>query len=168
MNKLYFVIGASGAGKTTATTTLQNKRQDIQFCYPDKEQKVPSTEEMIEQYGSTDNWQKEKTIEWVKNIKEKYLKDKPVVLDTQTRCEFIEIACNKNTIKDYQVILFNCEDTIRNKRIHTRGQPHLANPKMDDWARFLREDIIKHNGIMIDTSTLTIEEMTTELEKVLV
>ena len=167
MKKLYFVIGASGAGKTTATRALEKKRTDIQFCFPDKEHKIPSVEEMIKEYGNTSNWQKAKTIEWVKNIKGKYLNEKPVVLDMQTRYEFIEIACKENNIDNYKVILFDCEDLIRNKRIHTRGQPYLVNPDMDNWARFLREDSKKRNVEIMDTSNIPIEEMGNVLEKVL-
>jgi len=167
MKKLYIIIGASGAGKTTAARALENKRSDIQFCYPDKEQYIPSEEEMLKEYGSSSNWQKAKTIEWVKSIKEKYLNEKAVLMDTQSRYEFIETACAENNIKDFQVILFDCEDLIRNQRIHTRGQPHLANPKMDDWARFLREDAKKHNCIIIDTTDMSVKDAGTSLEEVL-
>src|SRR3989338_1350584 len=164
MNKIYFIIGASGAGKTTTARELEKKRTDIQFCYPDKEQYIPSEEEIVKQYGSSINWQKAKTIEWVKSIKEKYLNEKAVLMDTQSRYEFIETACAENNINDFQVILFDCEDKIRNQRIHTRGQPHLANPKMDDWARFLREDAKKHNCFIINTSNMSVEETVISLE----
>jgi adenylate kinase family enzyme len=168
MNKLYFVIGASGAGKTTATNELENKRPDIKFCYPDKEERIPSMEEMIKEYGSTDNWQLQKTIAWVRDIKEKYLQDKSVILDTQTRYDFIKTACEENNIENFKVILFDCENSIRNNRIHTRGQSELINLKMDDWARYLREDAKKHNLPIIDTTNIDVTEMTRVLEKLIV
>ena len=164
MDKIYFIIGASCAGKTNTARELEKKRTDIQFFSPDKEQYIPSEEEMVKQYGSSSNWQKAKTIEWVKSIKEKYLNEKAVLMDTQSRYEFIETACAENYINDFQVILFDCENQARNQRIHTRGQPHLANPKMDDWARFLREDAKKHNWIIIDTSNMSVEETVISLE----
>ncbi len=167
MNKIYFIIGASGAGKTTSTRALEQKRPDMQFCYPDKGEVIPSEKEMEEKFGSSSNWQKIKTIEWVKNVKEKYLSDKSVLVDTQTRYDFIEIACKENSIENFQVILFDCEDSVRNQRIHSRGQSYLANTKMDDWARFLREDAKKHNCIIVDTSDIKKEDMADPLEKII-
>jgi len=146
MNKIYFLIGASGAGKTTAAKVLENKRTDIYFYYPDQEQEIPSMEEMVKQYGSTSTWQQIKTIERVKDVKE---------------------ACDKNGIENYQVILFDCQDSIRNQRLHVRGQPELINEKMDGWAKFLREDCQKHGCAIVDTSNLTVEVMTNSLEKAL-
>ena len=167
MNKIYFLIGASGAGKTTAAKVLENKRTDIYFYYPDQEQEIPSMEEMVKQYGSTSTWQQIKTIERVKDVKEKNLHTKPVLIDTQSRFDFIKEACDKNGIENYQVILFDCQDSIRNQRLHVRGQPELINEKMDGWAKFLREDCQKHGCAIVDTSNLTVEVMTNSLEKAL-
>lgn len=164
MHKLYFLIGASGVGKTTAASLLENKRKDIKFIYPDKERAVPSKEEMINLFGSVENWQKNQTSERVKRIKEEFLNNQSVLIDTQSRFEFIKNACEQNQISNFEVILFDCEDLTRNKRLDERGHPNLINQDMNNWARFLREDCSKNGCSIINTTNLTIDEMTNKLE----
>ena len=159
MHKLYFLIGASGAGKTTASSLLENRIKDIKFIYPDKEMTIPSKEEMIELFGSVENWQKDQTTKRVKRIKDEFLNNQSVLIDTQSRFEFIKSACEENHIDNFKIILFDCEDSVRNQRLQERGQPHLINQDMNNWAKFLREDCKKNNCTIIDTTNLTINEM---------
>lgn len=158
MNKLFFLIGASGAGKTTAAKALGEMINDFRFCYLDSIG-IPSNAEMIQEFGSGENWQKVKTIEWTKNIKANYLAEKPTVLDGQTRPEFIRIACQENGVDNYAVILFDCNDELRKNRLAQRGQPELATSRMMNWARFLREECRKYGYPIIDTSEVALEEM---------
>jgi hypothetical protein len=167
MNKLYFLIGASGVGKTTASSLLENKRKDVKFIYPDKEMIIPSKEEMIKLFGSVEKWQEHQTIKRVKRVKNEFLNNQPVLIDTQSRFEFIKSACVKNQIDNFQVILFDCKDSIRNNRINNRGQSHLINQDMNNWARFLREDCKKNGCSIIDTTHLTVSEMTNALENLI-
>jgi len=61
-HKLFFLIGASGAGKTTATKQLEKMNfPDLQFCYFDSIG-VPSAQEMVIEYGGAEQWQRAKTI----------------------------------------------------------------------------------------------------------
>lgn len=164
--KIYFVIGASGAGKTTAVKKLEEKMKDVHFCYFDSIG-VPSNEDMIKEYGSLENWQKAKTIEWVEKIKNDYIDGWPVVLDGQIRPEFIETACGQNNINNYTVILFDCSDEVRTKRLHARNQPDLANKDMMNWAKLLRDESKNRGYDIIDTSDMSIEAMVSILEKVI-
>lgn len=167
MHKLYFLIGASGVGKTTAAKLLENKKRNIKFIYFDRENITPSKVEMIETFGSIENYQKHKTVELVKRMMDGYLNKQSVLIDTQSRFEFIKDACKENQINNFQVILFDCEDLTRNKRLNERGQPHLINQDMDNWAKFLREDCKKNNCSIIDTTNLTVDEMTNVLENII-
>lgn len=167
MNKIYFLIGVSGSGKTTAAKELEKTRNDIKFCYFDSIG-VPSNEEMIREYGSLENWQKEKTIEWVKKIKENYLQNDSVLLDAQTRPEFIHIACEQNNVENYQVILFDCSDAVRSQRLISRGQPELANENMKNWAKLLRDQCKEYNYNIVDTSDILLSDMASTLDKNLV
>ena len=167
MHKLYFLIGASGVGKTTAAKFLENKRTDIKFIYPDRERVVPPKEEMIKLFGSAENWQKHDTTERVKKIKEEFLNNQSVLIDNQSRFEFIKNACEENQIYNFQVILFDCEDSTRNDRLIKRGQAHLINQDMDNWAKFLREDCEKNNCSFLNTTNLTVAEMTGSLENLI-
>ena len=158
MNKLFFLIGASGSGKTTAVKSLEKKSMsNLQICYFDSIG-VPSTEEMIKEYGSQDEWQRAKTIEWAQKIRSDYLPTKNVILDVQTRPAFIEEACKKSNIDSYKIILFDCRDNIRKKRLIARGHRNLANDSMMNWAKYLKKECTLRNCKIIDTSNLSIAQ----------
>ena len=163
MGRLFFLIGASGSGKTTAAKILENKRiPNLQVCYFDSIG-VPSSQQMIKEHGSVDEWQLAKTIEWTKKIKDNYLQTNSVVLDGQTRPIFIEEACKKGKVDSYEIILFDCKDEIRNQRIIARGNPELANDTMTSWANYLRKECIERGLKVIDTSKISIEQSVSRL-----
>lgn len=163
MGKLFFLIGASGSGKTTIAKILELKGLlNLQICYFDSIG-IPSTQKMIEEYGSIDEWQRVKTIEWTKRLKDDYLEAKNVVLDAQARPIFIEEACRKSNVKSYEIILFDCKDEIRKQRLVTRGNPELANDTMISWSKYLRKECISKNYKIIDTSELSIEQSVSKL-----
>ncbi len=162
MNKLYFITGASGSGKTTTIKTIEkNKMLDVVFCYFDSVG-VPSNEEMIKQYGSGENWQKATTSFWIKEIKEKYLNEKSAILDGQMRLSFITDTCKENNLTNYEIILFDCNNEVRSKRLIDRGHPELVNPDMMNWAKHLREEAKNLNARIIDNSNQTQEESVRE------
>ena len=163
MKKLFFLIGASGSGKTTSAKILENKKvPNLKIFYFDSVG-VPSSEAMIKEYGSIDEWQRAKTIEWVKRIKNNYLATKNVILDAQTRPSFIEEACKKTGIILFETILFDCKDSTRKARLIARGHSELANDSMMNWARYLKKECVSRNCKIIDTSYLSVEQSVSEL-----
>jgi dephospho-CoA kinase len=158
MKKIFFLIGASGAGKTTATKELE--RQGLANCkilYFDSIE-VPSLEEMEAKYGGPEEWQKAKTIEWVKIIKRDFLPDTHVLFDGQTRPSFIEKACHENGIKEFEIILLDCSDDERKRRLVARSQANLADENMMNWARYLRNECQGCGYQIIDNTSMQIEE----------
>jgi dephospho-CoA kinase len=168
MKKLFFLIGASGAGKTTAAQSFEALNLfDFVVCSSDS-LPVPSTDEMIKQYGSQEEWQRASNIRWVKKIKEEYLENKNVLLDTQSRPSFIDEACLKNGISDYKVILFDCSDEERKRRlVYERNQPDLANEQMMNWANYLRERCVGENYTVLDNSVFTPQQSFDKLVEIL-
>lgn len=167
MTSLYFIIGASGAGKTTAVKDVeQSNPDDFQFYYFDTIG-VPSREEMERDYGSMDEWQRINTTKWVTKAKEEFVDGKPTILDGQTKPSFIKEACSQNDVTSYKVILFDCTDTVRKKRLIDRNQPDLANAEMMNWAKYLREQSLDSGYVIIDNSTLTQKESAEALLKAL-
>ncbi len=159
MHKLYFLIGSSGSGKSTAAESIKSMNIPGLTTLDSDSVKIPSVAEMIEMYGSTEAWQRENTIKWTKDIKEKYLETSNVLFDVQSRPSFIDEACSLSGIDSYQIILIDCADDERKRRlIEERGQPELANDQMMDWARYLRENCHGTNCQIIDTTYIEKEE----------
>lgn len=162
MNKIYFITGASGSGKTTTIKNIEKEKiLDVAFCYFDSVG-VPTNEEMIKQYGSGENWQKSITSFWIKEIKEKYLDKQSAILDGQMRLSFITDACKENNLTNYEIILFDCNDEVRSKRLIDRGHPELVNPDMMNWAKYLREEAKNLGAKIIDNSNQTEAESVEE------
>lgn len=158
MKKIIFILGASGSGKTTNVKNIENKYGDkYYFAYFDQP-KVPSVEEVQEKYGGWENWGIERTNEWIKKIKEDYLENRITIFDVHTKPENFENACNNFGITDYVVILLDCSDDERKKRLTERGQPHLINDSLLEWAQFLRNEAKNKNYIIIDNTEFSIEE----------
>lgn len=158
MNKIFFVIGASGSGKTTVINALDKAGlSEFKTVYFDSIG-VPTLEEMSAKYNGPEEWQRIKTAEWVKTIKETLISDTHVILDGQTRPIFIEEACIENGIIAYEAILFDCSDEERTKRLVARGHSELANEQMMNWARYLRQEGQKRAYQIIDNTDLTFEE----------
>ncbi|MBP7831957.1 MAG: AAA family ATPase [Candidatus Pacebacteria bacterium] len=155
MNKLIFILGASGSGKTTNVKNIEAKYPDkYHFAYFDQP-KVPSAGEVEEKHGGWEKWGIERTNEWVKKIKENYIESRVTLFDVHTKPENIENACKDFNITDYAVILLDCSDDERKKRLTDRGQPHLINDSLFEWAQFLRNEAFNKNYIIIDNTELT-------------
>jgi adenylate kinase family enzyme len=158
MNKLYFITGASGAGKTTAVENLEKKNlPNIKTFYFDNAG-VPSEEEMIEKYGSGENWQKETTKNWVKEIVVKHLDNFDVILDGQMRISFIEEACKEYRLQNYEIILIDCSNEERKKRLESRNQSWLYNEDMVNWSKYLRDETLKGKHKIIDNTNYIQDE----------
>lgn len=152
MKKLFFLIGSSGAGKTTAAKSIQAMNlKNFVMCYSDS-LPVPPVEDMIKEFGSQEEWQRANTIKWVEKIKREYLSENDVLFDTQSRPAFIEEACAKNNIDSYKIVLFDCTDDERKKRLISRGQPELAHPDMMNWAKYLRDRCIGDKCVIVDNT----------------
>jgi hypothetical protein len=123
---------------------------------------------MVKEFGSTEAWQRNNTIKWVKEIGEKYLKGNNILFDIQSRPSFIDEACKNIGVLDYKIILFDCSDEERKRRLtEERNQPHLATDRMMDWARYLREACVAKNCEVIDNTNMTINQNTDILLRII-
>jgi len=120
---------------------------------------------MAKEYGTSEEWQRVKTIQWGHRLKE--AEGEKIILDAQTRPTFIEEACREVGISDYKIVLFDCSDEVRRERLTRRGQPELASDAMMHWAKFLREKCTGGGCIVIDNSTLSLEESVSALLEVI-
>jgi cytidylate kinase len=153
MPRLIVLTGASGSGKTTLAKALAARREPgIEVHFFDSIG-VPGADEMISEFGSGEAWQRAKTIDWMKRIAQIMLTGSSVVLEGQMRIRFIEEGIASTGISDARIILVDCNDEARIRRLNVdRAQPELANATMTDWARFLRDEARCGGYEILDTS----------------
>ncbi len=156
-HKIYFVIGASGSGKTTTLKRFERAIPSNCTLLHFDSIGVPPFEEMEKEYGSIEEWQRIKTLEWIKKIAEEKLSSSHIIFDAQIRPSFIKEACDLYEV-DYEVVLFDCSDTERKKRLISRGHPELADENMMSWSAFLRRECQKHRHKIINNSHITLEQ----------
>ncbi len=159
MKKLILIIGASGAGKTTILKNIESKNIPNTKVYYFDDLGVPTTEEMIRDFGSVENWQKAILNEWVRKINSENAGEEMVLLDGSVRPSFVDDAC--------EIVLIDCDDEVREKRLKERGHPELVNENMKNWANYLRTECKKDDHLIIDTSNKDLSDSTEELISVL-
>lgn len=163
MNNIFFIIGASGSGKTTTLNAIERMQlPGFTTLYFDSIG-VPSLQEMTEHYGGPEEWQKIKTAEWITRIRDQFLLNTNILFDGQTRPKFIEEACVSENITSYKVILLDCSDEERRRRLFVRGQKELADENMMNWARYLRKECEQRRYRIIDNTTLNEKETVSQL-----
>jgi GTPase SAR1 family protein len=156
---ILFLVGASGAGKTTIVQNIQahNINPAYQFFYSDA-QGVPSFDEMLES-SSLERYQELLTHHHIKTITQNYPGAAIVVFEGQARFNFIEDACKIYGVNRYNIILIDCPwKNIRLRLLNERQQPELVNFRMRNWSKFLRQQAREKNISIIDTSKLTLEQ----------
>ena len=163
MNNIFFIVGASGSGKTTTLKTIERMQlPGFTTLYFDSIG-VPSLQEMTEHYGGPEEWQKSKTAEWISQIRDQFLSSTNILFDGQTRPTFIEEACISENITSYKVILLDCSDEERRRRLFIRGQKELADENMMNWARYLRSECEQRHYRIIDNTKLNEKETVSQL-----
>ncbi len=163
MHTLFFIIGASGSGKTAAVRDLERTGGAHAFYFDSVG--VPSEQERAKKWGSDGGWQRAMTIEWVRRIRPK-LATAPAVLDAQTRPSFIVEACELAGVMSYCIILLTCSDDVRRERLLKRGQPGLASERMMAWARYLVAEAERVGGTIVNNDDLSITQTASALARI--
>jgi len=166
---IFFITGASGTGKTTLIGNLKNKFQknpNWTFLHFDSIG-VPSPEEMVREFGSGENWQKETTYKWIEKMIQGYQEKSFIVFEGQVNLEFIKDGFEKNNFSDYEIILVDCNEEVMEKRLNKRNQPELFTDDMKNWLLFLRKQANNYNAKIIDTSSKSESEVVKSFEDIL-
>ncbi|WP_276371695.1 AAA family ATPase [Chryseolinea sp. H1M3-3] len=165
---VYFITGASGVGKTTLVTQLEEKYSNRPWSFLHFDTiGVPSLEEMREKFSSPVRWQEIKTHEWIDRIMHEYT-DEKIFLEGQVNLEFIRSGFAKHHFDNYTIILIHCsEDEMRYRLTHGREQPELFNKHMINWLKFLRDQAKDFKAVVIDSSTLSKGEVLQKFEEAL-
>ena len=167
---IFFITGASGVGKTTLVSQLEEKygdRYDWAFFHFDSIG-VPSKEDMEAQYGSGENWQKEMTKIWVQKMLSEYPNKRTIIFEGQVNLDFIKEGFEQSGFSDYTTVLIDCkEETMHHRLSGERMQPELVTPEMNNWRKLLREQAEQYGESVIDTHELDKDQAIEAFESVL-
>ncbi|MET0363472.1 MAG: hypothetical protein ABW169_02345 [Sphingobium sp.] len=156
---LIVLTGASGSGKTAIADAIDSGfRQDIDVHRFDTIG-VPPTETMITAYGSPEMWQRAMTFQWMRRLSRLLAVERMVLFEGQMRPSFIVDAARAAAIDDYRVVLVDCDDRTRRRRLCIdRAQPELVNDDMMAWAAYLRREASSAGCAVVDTSRLSLQD----------
>lgn len=155
---LVILTGASGSGKTTIAREFSRRHSNVaEVCFFDSIG-VPTPDDMLAQFGSGEEWQRVKTMDWLGEIGAR-LSAGPILFEGQMRLSFIHEAAKAAKIANYTVILVDCDDLTRRDRLTMdRRQAELASEEMMNWARYLRREACDRGDKILDTSKITVRE----------
>ena len=164
MPKLLFLVGASGVGKTATLARLRERHLPGVSCYDFDSIGVPDPATMLRDYGSGERWQEAATTRWVETLLANSDQAAIAVLEGQTRPSFIRAALAHGSPTATSIVLLDCVSDVRVARLSgPRGQPELATAQMDHWAAYLRGQADALGLPVIDTSTLSLDDVTDAL-----
>jgi predicted kinase len=161
---LVVLTGASGAGKTAIARSVKERAlPDCQVLSFDSVG-VPSFEEMREKHGIGHQpggaWQRYETLRWMERIQPIVDTGMSVLFEGQMRIAFIREGLIASGIDRAHLILVDCDDDVRMKRLTTdRAQPNLASAEMLNWACYLRNEALENGVPILDTSRVPIADL---------
>jgi hypothetical protein len=154
---LVILTGASGSGKTAIAEAIRTGQPDLAEVLHFDSIGVPSPDAMLT-WGGGGAWQRAMTLTWMTRIAALRGRRRPVLFEGQMRLAFVREGLLTAGITDARVILVDCDDATRTRRLVTnRAQPELANPDMMAWAEFLRREAKESACEVLDTSRLSLE-----------
>jgi RNase adaptor protein for sRNA GlmZ degradation len=155
---LVILTGASGSGKSTIAREFSNRHSHIaEICFFDSIG-VPTRDEMVKEFGSGEEWQRLKTMDWLGEISAR-LSRNAILFEGQMRLAFAHQAARAAKISNYTVILIDCDDDTRRRRLEMeRRQAELASNQMMNWAAYMREEARRSGDEILDTSDISVSQ----------
>lgn len=157
---IILMTGASGSGKTTVAKALEREFSPafISINYFD-DIGVPSIEQMIRDHGAVEKWQEWATHAWIEKLV-KLTSEKLVFLEGSFNPEFAVAKMQELDFNKYHLICLHADKDMREQRlIQERLQPELVTQDMENFAQKLRAQTIAMNGIVLDTTNLSVQEI---------
>lgn len=151
--RVVFLVGASGAGKTTVAEILEARPRWKGHTHYFDTIGVPSPEVMENEFGGGEAWQRWATREWIDRLASDA--SELHLIEGQTRPSFIVAAAESHPGLEPLIILLDCSAEVRRHRLtELRKRPELANRQMDHWAVYLAGQAHALGLSVIDTSDL--------------
>jgi ribose 1,5-bisphosphokinase PhnN len=151
MERILFVTGASGAGKTALVDALERRALPGVSCWHFDSMGVPP--------GAGEAWQREATERWVDRLRVE--PGRLAVLDAQVRPSEALAAARRAAVPA-AALLIDCTAELRADRLRgPRAQPELATERMFRWAAYLRGQadalqlpVIENNALLEEATEL--------------
>lgn len=158
------VTGASGAGKSTLVRGLGGLEPPGVGCYEFDSIGVPAPEEMERVWGGGEQWQAAMADLWIERLLRNDDGVEVAVLDGQIRPSTLREVFTQRGVRLGRIVLVDCGHDERNARLcGPRGQPELANPRMDSWAAYLTGQAHALGLPILNTHGRTVDEGVAEL-----
>jgi energy-coupling factor transporter ATP-binding protein EcfA2 len=155
MGALYFITGSCGSGKSTLLAAVKAALPGLSAHHTDS-MGVPSVQEMINRFGSTDAWQAHRLREWVERAA---ASPGVTVVDGQARPKLILDAVRDAGLTAARVVLVDCGHAERRTRLlDQRRQPELDVLDTYAWAAYLRGQADALGLEVIDTTGQAMED----------
>jgi hypothetical protein len=159
--RIVAVTGASGVGKTTLVRALEQAGLPGVRCYYFDSIGVPSTEEMVVQFGSPGGWQEAMTHRWIARLAANADGAQVAVLDGQVSPMILRSAFAGAKVTGGRIVLVDCSHEVREARLRgPRAQPDLASRDMAAWAGYLRGQADALGLPVVTTTDLSVEKAT--------
>jgi hypothetical protein len=128
-------------GKNAIAVAIGSRYAAAVEVYHFDQSGIPPVEQMVREHGSGEAWQRAMTFNWTTKLAERLHPDARILFEGQMRLSFVREAADAAGIKDYIVMLVDCDDVTRTRRlIEDRSSLDLANATMMSWAKYLREE----------------------------
>ena len=163
MKKVRFITGLWGTGKSSIVEYLNTKSFSnyvfIDFDFGGGH--IPPTDRTLHK-----EWRIRQTKYWLKYGYSITEENKTAIICGMSLypSQLLELSqAKKFDPADIAFAHLTCSDTVRRKRLSQRGDEHIFEfkPWYNDW----RSDLLKHNSYEIDTSSLTIEQVSAKVIK---
>jgi len=159
MKRILVITGASGSGKTCAAEAIRARGIGI-HAFDDIG--VPDPPTMIQGFGSAESWQREATRTWLRKLAGRAEADVEI-LEGQMGIPMLLRTAEEEAIPRPEILLLDCSDEERVRRLRRRGQPELADAGMATWAEAFRADARLHGVPRLDTTDADVETLASEI-----
>ena len=164
--RILVITGASGSGKSAVLQAIAARQTPGIRVHHFDSVGVPTPEAMTRDYGSPQEWQTVVTHQWITRLATDPDDTRLAVLEGQVRPATVQEAFRTNAVRHGRILLLDCAPDVREMRLRgPRAQPDLATAQMMAWSAYLRGQADALRIPVLDTTSLSLEDATREVER---
>lgn len=119
---------------------------------------MPTYQEMVKMYGSTEAWQKNPSKQWIQKL---ILLKKPlIILEESFNPEFVVNSLKQYDKNNYLIFCIHADQKIREDRLVIMlNQQELVTQDMENFSQFLKNKTAEMGGIIIENNSQNTREI---------